>query len=82
MQAVKRMTERLTGLTSAPTNPPPQTECVTATNAEHVQAGRAYDRYFFAYALGSDQMLGLDNAWSRTTLKRTAPSYYVAGACP
>lgn len=82
MQAVKRMTDRLAGLTTPPPNPPPRAECVTATNAEHVQAGRAYDRYFFAYALGSDQMLGLDNAWARTTLKRTAPNYYVVGACP
>ncbi|MGO4381157.1 extracellular catalytic domain type 2 short-chain-length polyhydroxyalkanoate depolymerase [Pseudoduganella sp. RAF53_2] len=84
MQAVKRMTDRLTGQGGAtPPSPPPQPgECFTATNYEHVKAGRAYDRFFFAYALGSDQRMGLDNTFSRTTLKRTAPNYYEIGSCP
>lgn len=78
MQAVKRMTERLTGAAS----PPPGGECFTATNYQHVQAGRAHSRFFIAYALGSDQRMGLNNTFFRTTLKRTAPNYYVVGSCP
>jgi poly(3-hydroxybutyrate) depolymerase len=76
MQAVKRMTERLMGGRGNPP-PAPPSGCFTSSNFEHVRAGRAYDRFFFAYAVGSDQRLGLDNAFSRTTLRRTAPNYYV-----
>jgi poly(3-hydroxybutyrate) depolymerase len=82
MQAVKRMTDRLTGRTDPPPPPPPNGACFTSSNFEHVQAGRAYDRFFIAYAAGSHQRLGLDNTFTRTTLKRTAPNHYVVGTCP
>lgn len=84
MQAVKRMTERLMGAGGGNPPPPPSpaSECFSASNSEHVQAGRAYDKFFFAYAVGSHQRLGLDFSFFHTTLKRTAPNYFVVGACP
>lgn len=82
MAAVKLMTARLTGGTTPPPPPPPEIVCYTASNAEHVHAGRAYDRFFFAYAQGSGQLLGLDSRYVRSTLRRTAPDQYVIGTCP
>jgi hypothetical protein len=83
MAAVKGMIDRVAGITSAP--PMDDTAgpaCFTATNAEHVAADRARDRFFFAVARGSSQLMGLDNIFSITTLKQTAPGYYVVGTCP
>ena len=86
MAAVRRMVQRLTGGDgnggSEPPAPPGTPACFTASNADHVRAGRAYERYFFAYALGSGQSMGLDSYFIRTTLRRTAPGNYVVGACP
>lgn len=45
--------------------------CVTATNAEHVAAGRATSVLAFAWAVGSDQYLGLTSR--PTALRQTAP---------
>src|SRR5262245_2775636 len=56
--------------------------CFTATNFDHVIAGRAHDDDFFAVANGSDQVMGLDNVFIITTLKQTGPNFYVIGACP
>jgi poly(3-hydroxybutyrate) depolymerase len=84
MAAVQRMVQRLTGGAGEPPPQPPPGDavCFTASNADHVRAGRAYDRYFFAYAQGSDQSMGLDSFFIRSTLRRTAPGHYVVGSCP
>jgi poly(3-hydroxybutyrate) depolymerase len=54
----------------------------TSSNYAHVRAGRARDSGGYALALGSDQKMGLDNAFQVTTLAQTAPAYYVIGNCP
>ncbi len=51
--------------------------CSTASNYDHVAAGRAYTTGGHAYANGSDQDLGLYNVFITHTLKQTAPDYYV-----
>jgi poly(3-hydroxybutyrate) depolymerase len=56
--------------------------CFTATNFDHVIAGRAHDAAFFAIANGSDQVMGLDNVFIITSLKQTGPNFYVIGSCP
>ena len=56
--------------------------CFTATNYDHVIAGRAHDRIFIALANGSNHVLGLDNVFIVTTLKQTGPNFYVIGSCP
>ncbi|MFE9204735.1 PHB depolymerase family esterase [Micromonospora sp. NPDC007230] len=59
-----------------PTTPP---ACVTASNYAHVSAGRAYQSGGYAYALGSNQKMGLYNTFYTTTLKQTGPNYWVIG---
>lgn len=81
MAAVKAMVDRLSGGSAAPV-PPGDTACFTATNPDHVRAGRAYERYFFAYAQGSGQSMGLNSLFIRTTLRRSAPGHFVVGSCP
>jgi len=56
--------------------------CFTATNFDHVMAGRAHDDSFFAVANGSNQVMGLDNVFIITTLRETGPNFYVIGWCP
>ncbi|MET9762710.1 PHB depolymerase family esterase [Streptomyces sp. NPDC006372] len=51
--------------------------CHTAGNYDHTVAGRAYQSGGHTYAEGSGQAMGLWNAFTRHTLKQTAPSYYV-----
>ena len=80
MAAVKAMADRLTGGGATP--PPGGAACFTASNPDHVLAGRAYERFFFAYAQGSGQSMGLNSLFIRTTLRRTAPSHFVVGSCP
>lgn len=53
--------------------------CVTASNYAHVTAGRAYQSGGYAYALGSNQQMGLYNTFYTSTLKQTGPSYWVIG---
>jgi poly(3-hydroxybutyrate) depolymerase len=77
MQAIKRMIDRIAGLTAPPSKP----ACFTASNADHVAAGRAYDWFFLARAKGSNAFMGLDNAFWITTLKRIAPDSYDIGTC-
>ncbi|MGN9804303.1 extracellular catalytic domain type 1 short-chain-length polyhydroxyalkanoate depolymerase [Micromonospora sp. L32] len=72
------------GVTPTPTataSPTPTTAptCVTASNYAHVTAGRAYQSGGYAYALGSNQRMGLYNTFNTSTLKQTAPSYWVIG---
>lgn len=56
--------------------------CFTATNFDHVAAGRAHDTFFVAVANGSNQVMGLDNVFIVTTLKQTGPDFYVIASCP
>jgi poly(3-hydroxybutyrate) depolymerase len=56
--------------------------CFTATNYAHTTAGRAYQSGGYALANGSNQNMGLWNVFITTTLKLTAPNYYVIGTCP
>ncbi|MEU7974336.1 PHB depolymerase family esterase [Micromonospora sp. NPDC049089] len=62
--------------TATPTTPP---TCVTASNYAHVAAGRAYQSGGYAYANGSNQRMGLYNTFYTSTLKQTAPNYWVIG---
>lgn len=55
--------------------------CYTTSNYTHTLAGRAYALYGFTYAYGSGQAMGLWNIYVTTTLKETAPGYYVVGSC-
>jgi poly(3-hydroxybutyrate) depolymerase len=55
--------------------------CFTASNYAHVSAGRATQSGGYAYAKGSGQNMGLWNVFVTTTLKQTAPNYYVVGSC-
>jgi poly(3-hydroxybutyrate) depolymerase len=56
--------------------------CFTATNYAHTTAGRAHQSAGYALANGSNQNMGLWNVFVTTTLKQTAPNYYVIGTCP
>jgi feruloyl esterase len=73
------------GVTPSPTpttpSPSPTVSpvCVTASNYAHVSAGRAYQSGGYAYAVGSNQNMGLYNTFYTTTLKQTAPTYWVIG---
>ncbi len=66
----------------ASTPPAPTATCTTANNYAHTMAGRAHVSGWYAKANGSDQNLGLWNVFVVTTLKNTAPDYYVVGSCP
>ncbi|SCG38694.1 extracellular catalytic domain type 1 short-chain-length polyhydroxyalkanoate depolymerase [Micromonospora halophytica] len=68
--------------TATPTASPTPTVspvCVTASNYAHVSAGRAYHSGGYAYALGSNQRMGLYNTFYKTTLKQTAPAHWTIG---
>jgi poly(3-hydroxybutyrate) depolymerase len=80
MRAVKAMIDRVAGVTAPP---PPERlpKCFTASNTEHIQAGRAHDWFFLARANGSNQFIGMDTAVSLTTLKQTAPNFFERGSC-
>ena len=56
--------------------------CFTATNFDHVQAGRAHDQFFLALANGSNDVMGLDNVFIVTTLKETKPGSFMVATCP
>jgi hypothetical protein len=55
--------------------------CAFATNTEHVEKGRATASLGFAFAAGSNQPLGLNNALVWTSLVRVNPGFYVVGPC-
>lgn len=67
--------------TDPPTEPP---ACWTASNYEHVRAGRATTTGGYAYAKGSGQSLGLYNTFLTRTLKESPPGHYTiaTGSCP
>ncbi len=64
------------------TTPPPTTTtttaptCITSSNYAHVTAGRAYQSGGYAYATGSNQLLGLNNTYYTATLKQSSPGYW------
>lgn len=77
MAAIKGMVDRITGAV-----PPFICIASTASNFWHVMAGRAYDLFGFAYAVGSNQGMGWDNVFIDTTLAQALPGYYAIGNCP
>jgi len=78
MQAVKSMIDRIAGQSMPPD---PTARCVTASNAEHISAGRAHNWFFLAVANGSNKYMGLNSFFNITTLKQTGPNFYVVGNC-
>lgn len=70
--------DAVTATTSAPM------ACFTASNFDHVRAGRAHARAGLAYANGSNAKMGLNNTFFTTTLKQTGANFYVIDAltCP
>lgn len=74
-----------TGTTTTTTTPSPTTTtttsapaptCITSSNYDHVVAGRAYQSGGYAYAVGSNQNLGLYNTFYTATLKQSSPGYW------
>jgi poly(3-hydroxybutyrate) depolymerase len=75
----------VTGALSAPatgTTTGTAATCFTSSNYAHTTAGRATQSGGYTYAKGSNQNMGLWNTFTTTTLKQTAPNYYVIGTCP
>ncbi|MEV6906026.1 PHB depolymerase family esterase [Amycolatopsis sp. NPDC051071] len=62
---------------STSTTAPPTGPCVTASNYAHTQAGRAWQNGGWTYANGSDQSMGLWNAYTTHALRATSPDYWV-----
>lgn len=60
-------------------DPDPEPECVTTDNYTHVAEGRAYQSGGYAYALGSDEQMGLWNTWVSTSLLRIGPDHWEVG---
>jgi hypothetical protein len=56
--------------------------CFTASNYDHVRAGRARNVMGIARANGSKESMGLFNIFIITTLRQTGPNSYVVGTCP
>jgi len=52
------------------------------SNYNHVAKDRAYAQLGYAYAIGSDDLLGLYNTFYRSTVSEISPGYFVEGACP
>ncbi|MEV7912757.1 extracellular catalytic domain type 1 short-chain-length polyhydroxyalkanoate depolymerase [Streptomyces griseus] len=74
-----------TTIPEPPVDPPTEpAACWTASNYEHVRAGRATTTGGLVYAKGSGQDLGLYNTFVTHTLKESPPGHYVRadGACP
>jgi poly(3-hydroxybutyrate) depolymerase len=69
--------------TSTTTTAAPAT-CYSASNYAHVTAGRAHSVLTTGHAAanGSNQDMGLNNAFVTTSLKKTSTNYYVIGTCP
>jgi hypothetical protein len=78
--AVLTMAAILTTVTAGPEPAGAQaTSCVTATNQEHVDAGRATQRLFIVRAAGSGDFLGLPS--STTTLQQDGSSWTRVDDC-
>ncbi len=50
--------------------------CITATNPAQVAAGRAHALSGYAYATGSDELLGANNASTSSSLEESSSGYY------
>lgn len=61
--------------------PSAEPSCVRDSNRNHVAAGRAIARLGIAYALGSNQALGLVSPIIQTSLRRRGPGDWAIGAC-
>lgn len=79
--AVKAMIDRLAGITAPQVDGQAARKCLIASNAKHVNAGRAYGWYFLARAKGSDAFIGLNNIYTITGLKEEAPNHYAVDSC-
>jgi poly(3-hydroxybutyrate) depolymerase len=79
IMAVKAMLDRIGGVST----PLPAGACGSASNLDHVTAGRAYTWFFWLYyAAGSNDFLGMSGA-SQTTLKESSPGFYErVASCP
>ena len=55
--------------------------CFTDNNYALTLDGLAYALYGYTYAVGSNQLMGLWNIYVNSTLKQTAPGYYVVASC-
>lgn len=63
-----------------PTDPgDPEPLCITTDNYTHTVEGRAYHSGGYAYAKGSDELMGLWNTWQRTALEQVGPGHWVVG---
>ncbi len=72
MAAVKAMVDRLAGVSAVPS----AGYCDSASNLEHIEAGRAYTWFFWLYfARGSNDFLGYSGL-TQTLLKETSPDVY------
>jgi poly(3-hydroxybutyrate) depolymerase len=56
--------------------------CFTDNNVAQTLDGRAYAFYGYAYADGSNELMGLWNIYVNSTLEQTAPGTYVVAGCP
>ncbi len=65
-----------TTTTTTTTTTAPAPTCITSSNYDHVVAGRAYQSAGYAYAVGSNQNLGLYNTFYTATLKQSSPGYW------
>ncbi len=79
MKAIMGMVHDLTTGTTPPTTttPPPAAECVKASNYAHTQAGRAHQSGGNTFANGSNDAMGLWNAFVVHSLKKTGDNYWV-----
>ncbi|MFS8097965.1 hypothetical protein LFM09_12560 [Lentzea alba] len=79
MAAITNMVKALTNGQPPPTTTttPPVAECVTANNYAHTTAGRAYAALGQTYANGSNQLLGLWNTFTTSSIRQTSPNYWV-----
>jgi poly(3-hydroxybutyrate) depolymerase len=72
----------LSNAVTGTTKPSFTCSATTSSNYAHVLAGRAYNSGGFALATGSNQNMGLNNAFYTNTLAQTSAAYYVIGNCP
>jgi hypothetical protein len=79
IRAIKHMVDRVAGVAAPPAS---SSACFTASNAQHVAAGRAYDWFFLARAKGSDEFLGPDTVFWSSSLKRSGANYHQVASCP
>jgi triacylglycerol lipase len=57
--------------------------CYTSSNSAHVTAGRAHDTSGSAYANGSNNLMGIDNSFVTSKLRKTGANFYkLDSTCP